>query len=200
MTRAVRYNFACSLDGFIATPSGSYTWIVDDKSIDFGGLYAQFKYFLMGRKTHEAYRAMDPAENPLRRYYGTGRVIVVSDTLDKHIETETEVIRVGELVSVVKALKEKEGDDRDIWLMGGGRLAGLMLKLGLVDVVEAAVMPVVLGEGIKMFDVLGNGGKGEGWKFKLGGMERKETGIMMVCYDVVRTDSLDEEGRGEEDK
>jgi hypothetical protein len=46
---------------------------------------------------------------------------------------------------VVAALKAKPG--RDIWLFGGGALCRSLLDAGLVDTVEVAVMPVLLGSG-----------------------------------------------------
>jgi dihydrofolate reductase len=49
-------------------------------------------------------------------------------------------------VDVVRALKAKPG--RDIWLFGGGELFRTLLDAGLVDTVELAVMPVLLGAGI----------------------------------------------------
>ncbi|KAK0737272.1 dihydrofolate reductase-like domain-containing protein [Apiosordaria backusii] len=188
MPRQVRYNLACSLDGFIAAPDGSYSWIVDDKTIDFEALYNEFEYFLMGRTTWETYLAMGPTEDPLGRYYRTGRVVVVSDTLSQSSD-DVRVVKVGELEGVVRGLRAtqgaEEGKDKDIWLMGGGKLAGLMMELGLVDVVEAAVMPVILGEGVKMVDVVGEG-RENGWRLELQGVEKKETGILMTRYKVVR--------------
>jgi dihydrofolate reductase len=38
----------------------------------------------------------------------------------------------------------------DIWLFGGGALFRTLLDAGLVDVVELAVMPVLLGGGIPL--------------------------------------------------
>lgn len=49
---------------------------------------------------------------------------------------------------VVAALKAKPG--RDIWLFGGGALCRTLLDAGLVDTVEVAVMPVLLGSGIPL--------------------------------------------------
>jgi|GEM_PF-6212510 dihydrofolate reductase len=63
--RRLRYNVACSLDGFIADPDGGYDWIVDDKGIDVDALYAQFDTFVMGRRTWEVMQAQGDA-NPLR--------------------------------------------------------------------------------------------------------------------------------------
>jgi dihydrofolate reductase len=48
----------------------------------------------------------------------------------------------------VAALRRKEG--KDIWLFGGGDLFRSLLALGLVDTVEVAVIPVLLGGGIPL--------------------------------------------------
>ena len=49
---------------------------------------------------------------------------------------------------ILTALKAKPG--RDIWLYGGGTLFRSLLDRGLVDTVELAVVPVLLGAGIPL--------------------------------------------------
>jgi dihydrofolate reductase len=46
------------------------------------------------------------------------------------------------------ALKREEG--RDIWLFVGGGLFRRLLGMGLVDTVEVAVIPVLLGQGVPL--------------------------------------------------
>ena len=41
--------------------------------------------------------------------------------------------------------------DRPLWLVGGARLAQAMLGAGLVDELELALVPVLLGDGIRLF-------------------------------------------------
>ena len=48
----------------------------------------------------------------------------------------------------VAALKEEPG--KEIWLFGGGVLFSSLLQLGLVDVVEVAIIPVLLGDGLPL--------------------------------------------------
>lgn len=51
--RRIRYQVACSLDGFIATENGGYDWLPSDPEMDFSALMEQFDTLLMGRKTYE---------------------------------------------------------------------------------------------------------------------------------------------------
>ena len=63
LTRRLRYQVAMSLDGYIANENGSYDWIIDDPTIDFGALFAEFDTLIMGRRTFEIVEAAkDPAE------------------------------------------------------------------------------------------------------------------------------------------
>lgn len=140
--RRLRYNVAASLDGFIATPEGGYDWIVADDSIDFDALFAEFDCFVLGRKTYEVMLAQREA-NPLR-----GReLLVASRTLDQAAHPDVCVVAEG-IEARVAELKARPG--RDIWLFGGGELAGQLLDAGLVDSVEVAVMPVLLREGLPL--------------------------------------------------
>jgi len=52
--RRVRYQVACSLDGYIAGPGGESDWIVMDPEIDFEALYREFDTLVMERRTFEA--------------------------------------------------------------------------------------------------------------------------------------------------
>ncbi len=138
--RRLRYNVALSLDGFIADPDGGYDWIVPDDTIDFAALFAQFDLFVMGRKTYEVTRAQGE-ENPL-----AGQdVIVVSRTLSPAEHPAARVVADG-VEALIAEFKSQPG--KDIWLFGGGVLARTLFDAKLVDTVEVALVPVVLGEGI----------------------------------------------------
>lgn len=140
--RRLRYNVAISLDGFIAGPDGEYDWIVADPTIDFDALFAEFDTALMGRRTFETMLAQ-----------GTGgllpgmRTVVFSRTL--RAEDHPAVTIVGaDAEAAVTALKAEPG--KDLWLFGGGSLFRSLLNAGLVDSVEVAVVPVLLGHGVSL--------------------------------------------------
>jgi riboflavin biosynthesis pyrimidine reductase len=68
--------------------------------------------------------------------------------------------------------------------MGGSRLVGVFMREVLVDVVEAAVMPVVIGEGVKMIEGLGGDVAEGGCKLELEKVEKLEaSGILMTSVN-----------------
>jgi dihydrofolate reductase len=136
--RRIRYQVACSLDGYIAGPDDDFGWITPEPSFDFAAHYDQFDTFLMGRRTFEVVSA---AGMP----FGGKRVVVASRTLSAERHPGIEIVREG-LEERVRALREESGGD--IWLYGGGELFGQLLEWGLVDTVEPAILPILLGGGI----------------------------------------------------
>jgi len=140
--RRLRYQVAVSLDGFIAGPQGQADWIVMDPSIDFDALIKEFDTAVLGRKTYEV----------LTAHGGNGampglEVIVFSRTLPAIAHPGVRVTS-DDPREVVKALKARPG--RDIWLFGGGALFRALLDAKLVDTIEVAVMPVLLGSGVPL--------------------------------------------------
>ena len=68
---------------------------------------------------------------------------------------------------------------KDIWLFGGGSLFRSLLDAGLVDTVEVAVMPVLLGGGIPLLPP-----PAERAKLKLTGQKVYKAGIVLLEYAV----------------
>ena len=136
--RKLRYAVAMSLDGHIAGPNGEYDWIGTDPKVDFAAIWSQFDTLLMGRRTFEL--AVQTA------FTGVTSV-VFSRTLKQREHPYVTV--VPELnADWVRDLKAQSG--KDIWLFGGGTLFRSIFDSGLVDGVEVAVIPVLLGAGIPL--------------------------------------------------
>jgi len=171
MSRRLRYQVAVSLDGFIAGPNGEIDWIVMDPAIDFQTLFQQFDTAVMGRKTYEFVSTVGGAAMP-----GID-VVVFSSSLASSSPNGVR-IENRSAGSAVRELKSKPG--RDIWLLGGGTLFRTLLDDGLVDTVELAIMPTLLGSGIPLLP------PGAAAKLTLSDhIVSPSSGIMAAAYSVL---------------
>jgi len=138
--RSVRYSVASSLDGFIAGPGGEYDWIPGDPDADFGAMLSRYETMLVGRRSFEALQAAGGAGS------FDMEMFVFSRTLDPDDRPAGVTIVADRAGDFVRDLKSRDGGD--IWLFGGGDLFRSLLAEGVVDGVDVAVVPVLLGEGI----------------------------------------------------
>src|SRR5688572_9149752 len=137
--RRIRYAVAMSLDAYIAGPNGESDWIIMDPEIDFGEMFKSFDTILMGRRTFEV--ATNRGGNgPMPGM----KTIVVSRTMRPEDYPKITIVadRVEETLARLRAEPGK-----DIWLFGGGSLFRSLLDARLVDTVEVALMPILLGGG-----------------------------------------------------
>jgi dihydrofolate reductase len=159
-----------SLDGQIAGPKGEFDWIISDPAIDFGALFQQFDTLLVGRGTFEFMVKHGQAAMPGMK------IIVFSRTLQQRDFPDVTIVD-GKEKEIVAALRKEPG--KDLWLFGGGLLFRSFLEAGLVDTVEVAVIPVLLGGGIPLLPA-----PAKQVKLKLTGHKVYQSGIVLLEYSM----------------
>jgi dihydrofolate reductase len=175
--RQLRYSVAASLDAYIAGPDGEFDWIVIDPDIDFEAMYAGFSGLVMGRRSYDVFVSTGGAVGPGLPTY----------VYSRHLpEGERDgVTFVRDAVSHVRRLKTA-GDDKPLWLWGGGNLFRELAQAGLVDGIEVAIIPVVLGAGIPLVPASGP-------RLSLKLRQHRlftKTGTMFLEYDIVASVGL----------
>ena len=174
--RQIRYGVAMSLDGYIADPNGGFDWIVMDPDIDFAAIFARYDTLLMGRRTYEVTQSVGGGGGDTMAGVST---VVISRTLKQSDHPDVRIVSEN-WEDAVRELRAKPG--KDIWLFGGGQLFAAMLGAGLVDGVDAAVIPVLLGGGIPFLKPPANRAKLRLTSHKL----YPKSGIVSLEYDVER--------------
>ena len=170
----VRYSVAASLDGYIAGLNGEFDWITIDPDIDFAAMYTSCSALLMGRHSYDVFTATGGAVGTSLPTY------VYSRTLPDGARGGATFVR--EAVPHVRRLKAQMSG-KPLWLWGGGSLFRSLADAGLVDVIEVAVIPILLGGGIQLLP-----GPGERLPLRYRGQRLyPKTGILSLEYDVVDT-------------
>jgi dihydrofolate reductase len=162
--RRLVYFVATSLDGFIASPQGSFDAFpmagdhiealfrefpetLPGPLLTAAGIApsnATFDTVLMGWNTYDVGRRVGLASPyPHLRQYVFSRTHAASPS------NASFVITSESPTDLVRKLKNEPGE-RDIWLCGGGRLASALESE--VDRLVLKVNPVLLGSGIRLFE------------------------------------------------
>jgi dihydrofolate reductase len=170
--RKIRYSVAMSLDGYIAGPEGEADWIMMDPEIDFAAMFEQFDTFIMGRRTFE------PMARVKSKTPGT-KTYVFSRTLRQEDYPAVTIVSEG-VEETVAALRKESG--KDIWLFGGGNFFRSLFDAGLVDTVEVAIIPILLGQGIQLLPP-----PAKRAKLTLTGHRVYKSGIVSLEYSIQQT-------------
>jgi dihydrofolate reductase len=158
--RKVIYSMSVSLDGFVAGPRGEIDWGAPDEELHrfHNARVREVGVQFLGRRLYEEMRYWDTAEDDpaaaehvveFARIWKDLPKVVFSRTLERVEGNAT--LATGGIAEEVARLKEQPGKDLAV---GGAALAASFIELGLVDVFQLFVVPVVLGAGTPFFPPL----------------------------------------------
>jgi len=116
-------------------------------------IYQRADAFLFGRLTYEIFAGSwgtwdDPGDSPIWTALNTKPKYVASTTLTDPQWADTTVL-AGDLTAAVGELKAKPG--RELQVHGCGALFRWLLDNDLVDEINLLIVPVVLGQGTRLF-------------------------------------------------
>ena len=163
---------ACSLDGYIAKTGDNLDFlsIVEKKGEDYG--YAQFiatvDTVILGRKTYDwIMRHVPEFVHADKTTYVITRTAKPS-TGSTHFYT-------GEMSELVAQLKSSEG--KNIFIDGGAEVVHECLKHDLIDEMIISYIPILIGEGVRLF----KDGRPE-QRLELISSKSFDTGLLQVHY------------------
>lgn len=148
--RPVLLNLTTSLDGFIADRDDGIDWIQAPPEApeaipaDYLDLMESVDTLVMGRATYELSLRIPGGVD----VFGGKSVHVITSRSDL-VPREGVAFVNRDPVSFVQELKHAVGGT--IWLFGGGRLATALVSAGLVDDYLIVVQPVLLGDGVRLW-------------------------------------------------
>ena len=107
---------------------------------------------LLGRVTYEDFASVWPGQpdNPFGQFLNGARKYVASRTLREPLDWQNSELLEGNAIEGIRRLHE--GDGPDIIVLGSGEVVRQLLAENLLDELTLQVHPLVLGDGIRLFD------------------------------------------------
>lgn len=141
------YYTATSLDGYIATPDHSLSWLLSRESdadgpMNYEEFIAGIGAIVMGANTYGWIldnHSDEPWPYTVPTWVCTHREFPVPAGADVRFTREP--------VTAVHEVMTAAAEGRDLWIVGGGDLAGQFADHGLLDEVLVSIAPVTLGAG-----------------------------------------------------
>jgi dihydrofolate reductase len=153
-----------TLDGYTSGPEGPAgdTWLHEHAGQPataeyFEGIWRGADTILLGRSNYEGFHAVwpaitrddrtDPRTRDLGRWLDSTEKVVVSRTLTDAPWENSRVAR--DLVAEVEQLRQAPG--RDVLVLNSASVIAELLRQDLVDDLRLAVVPVLVGGGLRLF-------------------------------------------------
>lgn len=139
---------AMSLDGYIAKPNDDLSFLasVEKEGEDYG--YKEFTdtidTIIIGRRTYDYVLREIGAS-----HYDNGERNVYVITRTRRPDTGKTIFYTGNLAELVQQLKSENG--KNIYCDGGAEIINELLKNDLIDEFIISIIPVLLGEGTRLF-------------------------------------------------
>jgi dihydrofolate reductase len=170
--RSLILYIACSLDGYIAKPNDdlSYLTMVQIEGEDYGyqDFISNVDTVVLGRRT------FDWVMNQVDRFPHSDKETYIITRTDRP-NKENITFYTGELKELINGLKRKQG--KNIFCDGGAEIVNELLREQLFDELIISVIPVLVGDGIRLFH---DGRPEQGLEFV--SVKSFDTGLVQLHY------------------
>lgn len=145
MNRTVLY-IAISLDGFVAGLNDDISWLFRYNDVDYGfnEFFSGIGAIIQGRRAYEI-EAKHGWETPTPVL-----TFVLSHHRPESKPQRGNFVFTDEDISEVLK-KAKQLTSKDVWIEGGANVAQTFLDRDLIDEIVLSIVPVILGDGIRLF-------------------------------------------------
>jgi dihydrofolate reductase len=148
-----QYYTATTLDGFIADPDNSLDWLFTrgqepDGLLNYGAFMVDVGAMAMGATTYEwilNHEFGDREQAAWKWPYDIPCWVFTHRQLP--VVPDSQVVFTSAEIATVHDEMVRAARDRNVWIVGGGDLAGQFADAGLLDEVLVMIAPVTLGEG-----------------------------------------------------
>ena len=176
--KKIKAYLAISLNGKISRANGEVDWLdalPNPEKLDYGyyDFYATIDTTIQGYNTYTQvmnwnidFPYADKKNYVLTRKQGLAPTEQVEFISENHID-------------FLKKLKQQEG--KDIWLIGGGQVNTMLLNENLIDEIILHVMPIILPDGIELFELIP-----KETFLKLTNSKTYPTGVVELVYQIER--------------
>lgn len=156
MCKVVAFDMV-TLDGFFAGPHGEIDWHnVDEEFNEFAiDQLASLDAVMFGRVTYQLMASYWPTpaattDDPIvAAKMNAIPKVVFSTTLDQVAWENSRLVK-ADTAGAIAAIKQQSG--KDVAIFGSGNLVTALAQAGLIDEYRLMVNPVVLGNGIPLFN------------------------------------------------
>ncbi|SFT90774.1 dihydrofolate reductase [Lishizhenia tianjinensis] len=147
MQRKVILYISCSLDGYIAKPNDDLSFLnpmmVEGEDYGYTDFVQTIDTVIVGRKTYDwVVKEVGYFPHQDKESY-----IVTSQPKESLGLTH---FYTGSLKELVRSLKSRAG--KNIYCDGGAQLVNNLLKEDLLDEIILSIIPITLGQGVKLFE------------------------------------------------
>lgn len=174
--RKIVYYVAVSVDGYISGINDDVAdFVMQGSGVD--QYFADLKYYdtvIMGRSTYEVDYKF--GLKPGQLAYPSMKHYIFSGSLK--FENPDPKLVVSKLhLSEIDRIRSESGTD--IYLCGGGQLAGCLLENQRIDILKLKLNPLLLGQGVKLFE-----GTTAKYKLRLVASETFDNGLQIMTYHI----------------